>query len=116
MESYLRFTLVKKYFEEEKVKIKIKRRRNTKLDKTHFKEITEDIVNSWIRLSNFYETRLNELDSLSMFMHLSTVGTMDFLHEGFTFRHEKNFRQNILPYIGVVPCCLTRAKNYISYK
>lgn len=43
-----------------------------------------------------------------MFMRLSSVGTLDFLHEGFTMREEKDFLQNILPYIGVVPSTLRR--------
>ncbi len=108
METYVRNTLVRKFFEDTKASIKKKRKHNVAIKKEPIREITENVINAWIRLSNFYETRLNELGSLSMFMRLSSVGTLDFLHEGFTMRNEKDFLQNILPYIGVVPYTLRR--------
>lgn len=78
------------------------------VDKNELRQYTEAVINTWIKLSNYYETRLNEIESMAPFMKLSSVGTLDFLHEGFTMRDEKNFLHKILPYIGVIPYTLRR--------
>ncbi|ODM94030.1 hypothetical protein Ocin01_12651 [Orchesella cincta] len=106
VETYTRFAIFQKLLEKKHLDIKGKRRHNIKVTKRSIQQLTEDVVNAWIRLSNFYETRLNEIDSMAMFMRMSSIGTLDFLHEGFTLQNEKDFLFKILPYIGVVPYTL----------
>ena len=55
--------------------------------------LVEMIVNTWIRLSTFYKTRLDEIHQLKYFCAIGkdTIETLDFLFEGMQMRDGTDF-------------------------
>lgn len=104
----MRQTLFSQFLGKTKALLKKKKKHNINTDREPINQVADEVINAWIRLSNFHQTRLNEIGSVCMFMRVCSLSTLDLLHEGFTLRTEKNFIANILPYIGAVPYTLKR--------
>lgn len=49
--------------------------------------LNDAIINAWIRLSNYYGTRINQLNQMNKFLLLQNISTLDLLHEGFKLRN-----------------------------
>jgi hypothetical protein len=69
----------------------------------------ESIINAWIRLSDYYCMRLDEIMSINYLFGFRNITTLDFLHQGFNLRDGTD----VATFSGVLPTAVKRTHNSI---
>lgn len=75
------------------------------------KELSSNVTNYWIRLSNHYHSPFTDFKHIEPFLKLHPPQILDFIHEGFTFQYQSD-KAKIIPFLGLVPS--TSAGKFIS--
>ena len=84
-------------------------RLKTKISMYSIVPTIESIVNAWIRLSNYYGTRLDEIKTLNFLFGTHTIYTLDFLHTGYKMRDGTDLN----PFGGVLPSAVSRENQIV---